>query len=115
MLRWLQVGYPDGVPAPDRVALWALLRSTPLTEEQLGAVVRHITADGSPAMPDGVVSRDEIAASISDTTRHDAGPEDIARVASRLATAGWPLAGVDVSEVEPGDEDGEAAEAASQA
>ncbi len=32
------------------------------------------------------------------------------RVAATLAAAGWPLAGIDVSEVIPGDEDGEAAE-----
>jgi len=35
VIRWLDVGYPQGVPGPDQVALFALLRSTPLTEEQL--------------------------------------------------------------------------------
>ncbi len=34
VLRWLQVGYPEGVP-PDWVALLSLLR-TPPTEEQIG-------------------------------------------------------------------------------
>lgn len=46
VLRWLQAGYPDGVPGPDRVPLLALLRSTPLTEEQIKEVVRNITAGG---------------------------------------------------------------------
>jgi hypothetical protein len=111
VVRWLQVGYPNGVPGPDRVPLMALLRSTPLTEEQIREVVRHITAEeGSPATVDHAIDRDEIADFISDMTHHDAGPENILRVAATLAAAGWPLAGIDVSEVVPGDEDAEAAE-----
>ncbi|WP_191499109.1 DUF3349 domain-containing protein [Mycobacterium simulans] len=112
VVRWLQIGYPEGVPGPDRVALLALLRSTPLTEDQIREVVHNITANGSPATADGVIDRDEIAEFISEVTHYNAGPENITRVASTLAAAGWPLAGVDVSEVEPGDEHGEAAEAA---
>jgi hypothetical protein len=27
-------------------------------------------------------------------TQYDAGPENVARVAARLAAAGWPLAGI---------------------
>lgn len=111
MVRWLQVGYPEGVPGPDRVPLLALLRSTPLTEDQIREVVRNITAkQGSPAMVDHAIDRDEIAEFISDMTHYDAGPENIQRVASTLAAAGWPLAAIDVSEVVPGDEDAEAAE-----
>lgn len=113
VLRWLQLSYPEGVPATDRVALFALLRSTPLSEDQLNEVVAHITANGSPQLADGVIDRSEIAESITETTHRDAGPENIARVAARLAAAGWPLAGVDVSEVDANDEHGEAAEAAS--
>ena len=112
VLRWLQLSYPEGVPATDRVALLALLGSTPLTEEQLSEVVAHVTADGSPHIADGVIDRAEIAESITEMTHHDPGPENIARVAARLAAAGWPLAGVDVSEVDASDEHGEAAEAA---
>lgn len=100
VLRWLQVGYPEGVPGPDRVALLSLLRSTPLTEEQIGEVVRHFTENGSPAVADRVIDRDEIAEFISEVTHHDAGPENIQRVAGILAAAGWPLAGVDVGESE---------------
>ncbi|KAA1250940.1 DUF3349 domain-containing protein [Mycobacterium simiae] len=115
VIRWLQVGYPNGVPGPDRVALLALLRSTPLTEEQIKEVVRNLTAEGSPAIADGVINRDEIAEFISNVTHHDAGPENIQRVAGILAAAGWPLAGIDVSEVIPGDDDASAAdEVASQ-
>ena len=109
-MRWLQAGYPEGVPGPDRVPLLALLRSTPLTADQLKEVVANLTGKGSPAVADGVIDGNEIAESIAELTHHDPGPENIRRVAATLAAAGWPLAGIDVSEVLPGDEDGEAAE-----
>jgi hypothetical protein len=94
ILNWLRAGYPEGVPGPDRVPLLALLRATPLTEEQIKEVVRNITADGSSALADGRIGQDEIAAFIKDVSHHDAGPENVQRVAARLAAAGWPLAGV---------------------
>jgi Protein of unknown function (DUF3349) len=95
ILNWLRAGYPDGVPGPDRVPLLALLRATPLTEDQVKEVVRNLTADGSSAIADGSIDDDEIEAFISDVTHHDAGPENVKRVAAKLAAAGWPLAGVD--------------------
>jgi Protein of unknown function (DUF3349) len=110
VIRWLQVGYPQGVPGPDQVPLFALLRSTPLTPDQLKEVVTELTAKGSPAAADGVLDGNEIAEKISELTHHDPGPENIRRVAATLAAAGWPLAGIDVSELIPGDEDGEIAE-----
>jgi hypothetical protein len=99
ILNWLRAGYPEGVPGPDRVPLLALLRSTPLTEDQIKEVVRNITADGSAALVDGEIVEDEIEGFISDVTHHDAGPENVQRVAAKLAAAGWPLAGVDDSTV----------------
>jgi Protein of unknown function (DUF3349) len=110
VIRWLQVGYPQGVPGPDQVPLFALLRSTPLTADQLKEVVGNLTANGSAVAADGVIDGNEIAEKISELTHHDPGPENVRRVAATLAAAGWPLAGIDVSEVLPGDEDGEAAE-----
>jgi hypothetical protein len=92
------------------VALFALLRSTPLTEEQLEEVAHKIAVKESKPGADGVVSREEIADFISQTTQREPGRENIIRVAATLAAAGWPLAGIDVSEVIPGDEHGEAAE-----
>ena len=94
ILNWLRAGYTEGVPGPDRVPLLALLRATPLTEEQIKEVVRNITAGGSTALADGQIGQDEIAAFIKDVSHHDAGPENIQRVAAKLAAAGWPLAGV---------------------
>ena len=95
ILNWLRAGYPEGIPGPDRVPLLALLRATPLTDDQIKEVVRNITADGSTAIAEGSIGEDEIAAFISDVTEHDAGPENVQRVAAKLAAAGWPLAGVD--------------------
>ena len=99
ILTWLRAGYPEGVPGPDRVPLLALLRSTPLTEDQIKEVVRNITADGSTALADGEIGKDEIAAFIKDVSHHDAGPENVQHIAAKLAAAGWPLAGVDDSAV----------------
>jgi hypothetical protein len=91
VIKWLQVGYPDGVPGPDRVALLELLRSSPLSEEQITEVVDSIDEE---ALSHDSVDRDVLADFISDMTHYDAGPENIARVAARLAAAGWPLSGI---------------------
>jgi hypothetical protein len=96
ILQWLRAGYPEGVPGPDRVPLLALLRSTPLTEDQVKEVVKHLTADGA-VTADGI-DADEIANFIKDVTHHDAGPENVQRVAAKLAAAGWPLAGLESQE-----------------
>jgi hypothetical protein len=106
VLRWLHLGYPDGVPGPDRVPLLVLLRSTPLTEDQIKEVVHDMTATESAALANGRVDQDEVAEFVADMTHYDAGPENIRRVAATLAAAGWPLAGVDLSLPEPGDDAG---------
>src|SRR3954470_20954114 len=93
ILNWLRAGYPEGVPGEDRVPLLALLRATPLTEDQIKEVVRNITSADSAALADGI-GKDEIEAFISEVTNHDAGPENVQRVAAKLAAAGWPLAGL---------------------
>ncbi|WP_235683678.1 DUF3349 domain-containing protein [Mycolicibacterium fluoranthenivorans] len=95
MLDWLRAGYPEGVPGADRVPLLALLRNTPLTEDQVKEVVAHITATDSSALADGEIDKDEIEAFIAEVTHHDAGPENVRRVAAKLAAAGWPLSGVE--------------------
>ena len=109
VIRWLDVGYPQGVPGPDQVALFALLKSTPLTEDQLEEVVHNVITKHQ-THDHGAINRDEISAFIAKTTNVDPGRDNIQRVAATLAAAGWPLAGIDVSECIPGDEDGEAAE-----
>ena len=95
ILNWLRAGYPGGVPGPDRVPLLALLRNTPLTEDEVREVVREITAADSGALADGLIDRDEIEQFIEGVAHHDGGPENIKRVAAILAAAGWPLDALD--------------------
>jgi hypothetical protein len=97
VIQWLQVGYPEGVPGPDRVALLELLRSTPLSEHEITEVVDTIDEE---ELSNGNIDRDVIADFISDMTHYDAGPENISRVAARLAAAGWPLAGINGADAE---------------
>jgi hypothetical protein len=106
ILDWLRAGYPEGVPGPDRVPLLALLRQTPLTEDELKQVIRNITDVKAPASEDDPIDRDEIESFISEVTNHDGGPENVRRVAAKLAAAGWPLSGVTVTgeAAEPGDD-----------
>lgn len=93
IVNWLRAGYPEGVPGPDRVPLLALLRQTPLTEDQVKEVIAHLTASDSTAIVDGGIEHDEIEAFIRDVTHHDAGPENVKRVSDRLIAAGWPVRG----------------------
>ena len=95
VLEWLRAGYPGGVPGPDRVPLLALLRSTPLTDDEIKEVVREIAAFEAQATPGHVVDYDEIARFVEGVAHHDSGPENVRRVAVQLAAAGWPLAGID--------------------
>ncbi len=91
VLDWLRAGYPGGVPGPDRVPLLALLRNTPLTEEEIREVVREISAAESGAPPGHVIDADEIETFIEGVAHHDGGPENIKRVADILAAGGWKV------------------------
>jgi len=91
VINWLRSGYPSGVPGPDRVPLLALLRNTPLTEDQVKEVVREISLVEAAAPAGHLIDHDEIEAFIEGVAHHDGGPENIRRVAATLAAAGWPL------------------------
>jgi len=97
VLEWLRAGYPDGVPGPDRVPLLALLRNTPLSEDELKSIVSEIADEESHAPSDHQIGKDGIERVVVEHTHHDAGPENVRPVAAKLAAAGWPLAGVDPS------------------
>lgn len=92
VIDWLRAGYPGGVPGPDRVPLLALLRDTPLTDDEITEVVREIMAHEDELLADGVIDHDEIEKFIEGVAQHDAGPENIKRVADILAAQGWTLA-----------------------
>ena len=99
VLEWLRAGYPGGVPGPDRVPLLALLRSTPLTDDEINEIVREIAAV-EPGAPAGhPIDYDEIERFVEGVAHHDAGPQNVKRVAAQLAAAGWPLAGIDTDQI----------------
>lgn len=95
VVGWLQSGYPGGIPGPDRIPLLALLRNTPLSEDEIRDIVRDILAEEEQAPEGHKIDHDEIERFISGHVHHDAGEENIRRVAATLAAAGWPLAEVD--------------------
>lgn len=99
VLEWLRAGYPGGIPGPDRVPLLALLRSTPLTDVEINEVVREIAAAEAQSPAGHRIDQDEIERFIEGVAHHDAGPENVARVAAILAAAGWPLGGIDTTQV----------------
>lgn len=91
VIDWLRAGYPGGVPGPDRVPLLALLRNTPLTEDEIKQVVREITSHKDEILADGVLGHDEIEKFIEGVAHHDGGPENIKRVADLLVAQGWSI------------------------
>lgn len=84
---WFDIGFPDGVPATDRVPILALLRRR-LTDEEVEQIARRLEreADGQP------VAASAAEALILEVTHDEATPHELERVAARLAARGWPLA-----------------------
>jgi hypothetical protein len=72
------------VPQQDYIPLLALLRRQ-LTDDEVREVVTACLSEGNP---DG----ESIDRAITDITKEPPLQADVARVASRLAAAGWPLA-----------------------
>lgn len=91
VIAWLRAGYPQGVPREDYVALFAVLHRR-LTEFEVRKIADRLAADKDGAAPDGTIDRAEIEAAITNLAKEQPGEDDVARVASRLAAGGWPLA-----------------------
>jgi hypothetical protein len=87
IIGWLRAGYPDGVPAADYIPLVALL-SRRLSSDEVRHVARQLCVTGEQPI-DNV----DIGTVITKVTNEMPREEDVARVRSRLALAGWPLAG----------------------
>lgn len=83
ILAWLNAGYPDGVPGPDRVPLMALLARR-LTNDEVKAAAQDL-------MDRGEFDHVDIGVLITQTTDELPRQEDIERVQERLAAKGWPL------------------------
>lgn len=91
IVNWLRVGYPDGVPEQDYVPLFALLARRLSSDEVREIAERIIGANQGEGIVDGSTTVD-IGVRITKLTDQMPREEDIARVRSTLAAAGWPLA-----------------------
>lgn len=86
IVTWLNEGYPEDVPGPDRVPLFALLKRR-LTDDEVKAVAQDLIDLGK--FP-GAESAD-IGVLITQMTDEMPSTDDIERVQERLAAKGWPL------------------------
>jgi hypothetical protein len=84
IVDFLRIGYPEGVPQQDYIPLLALLRRQ-LTDEEVREVVASLLGEGKP-------DQAAIDRAITEVTKESPLQSDVARVAGRLAAAGWPLA-----------------------
>jgi hypothetical protein len=85
VINWVRAGYPEGVPDVDYIPLFALLGSQ-LSEADVKAIAQELENEANPH------SADAIMKAISAVTDHHSSEADVARVRSRLAAGGWPLA-----------------------
>jgi hypothetical protein len=86
IISWLRAGYPEGVPDVDYIPLFALLGSQ-LTNDEVAAIADELSKEGNPD------SKEAIKHAIATvTSHHQPNDADVARVRSRLAAGGWPLA-----------------------
>ncbi|MFE3026687.1 DUF3349 domain-containing protein [Nocardia tengchongensis] len=93
VLDWLKAGYPQGIPQSDYVALLAVLHRR-LTDYEVQLVVERLVRDrvAGTDIERADIERADIEAAIARVAKEQPGEDDIARVASRLAAGGWPLA-----------------------
>jgi Protein of unknown function (DUF3349) len=85
IVAWLRAGYPDGVPSHDYMPLVALLGAH-LTGDEMTLIADELSFSADPQ------SAQEIKKAIGAITRTEVSDSEVARVRSRLAAGGWPLA-----------------------
>jgi Protein of unknown function (DUF3349) len=83
IVAWITSGYPEGVPGPDRVPLFALLKPR-LTDDEVKSVVMALNDLGE-------FDDTDIGVLITQMTDELPAPVDVERVRQRLAAKGWPL------------------------
>lgn len=83
IVAWITAGYPEGVPGPDRVPLFALLKRR-LTDDEVKAVAQELKYAGQ-------IEDADIGVLITQVTDALPTPEDVERVRQRLVVRGWPL------------------------
>lgn len=87
VIDWFDFGYPDGVPATERVPILALLRPR-LTDAEAERIAHRLAHEAEGE----TVRTADAHALITDVTRQTPTPHELDRVAARLAARGWPLA-----------------------
>jgi len=85
IIGWLRAGYPEGVPHVDYIPLFALLGSQ-LTDAEVGTIAEALASESDHD------SAEAIRTAIKQVTHEQPSDADIARVRTRLAAGGWPLA-----------------------
>ncbi len=83
IVAWITSGYPEGVPGPDRVPLFALMKQR-LTDDEVMTVAKEL-------MGRGEFDHVDIGVLITQMTDALPAPVDVERVRVRLAANGWPL------------------------
>ncbi len=83
IVSWVTAGYPEGVPGPDRVPLFALL-SRRLSNDEIQVVVQELIDRHE-------IDDVDIGVLITQMTDELPTPEDVERVRVTLAAHGWPL------------------------
>ncbi len=83
IVKWINAGYPEGVPGPDRVPLFALLKRR-LTDDEVKTVAEAL-------MEQGEIDDADIGVLVTQITDELPTPDEIERVRERLAAYGWPL------------------------
>jgi hypothetical protein len=83
IVNWITSGYPEGVPGPDQVPLFALMRQR-LTDDEVKAVAKEL-------MDRGEFDHVDIGVLITQITDELPAPTDVERVRNRLSAKGWPL------------------------
>ena len=86
IIGWLRAGYPEGVPDVDYIPLFALLGSQ-LTNDEVAAIADELASVSNPNSKEAI---EHAIAAV--TSHHEPNDADVARVRSRLAAGGWPLA-----------------------
>ena len=83
IVNWITSGYPEGVPGPDRVPLFALMKQR-LTDDEVKTVATELIDRGE-------FDHVDIGVLITALTDTLPAPDDVERVRARLAAHGWPL------------------------
>jgi hypothetical protein len=83
IVSWIKAGYPEGVPKPDQVPLFALLRRR-LSDEEVKAVAQALIDRGE-------FDHVDIGVLITQITDGLPAPDDVDRVRAKLSAYGWPL------------------------